>query len=549
VRQTHNEETPVFLVQLVRHSVAAKVIALASTVFIVELAAALVQSHFSVRGLSDDFVLEQTRDIAGSYFDGLNKLMLSGGMATRPELRKTMLAHENVLDARVLRGDAVNGQYGPGLADEAAQDDSDRQALAGTPVTRFENTPGGRQLIVVEPFRATANTRGVNCMGCHAVADGTVLGAIRIRYDLAPVDARIARQDMLNIGIHVALFGLGLFLMIWLLRRFISSPIDRLADTMARVEREADLGLRLPVGSGDEIGRASAAFNTMQDRVAQVIADVRAATHNLGRVADDLVNVSDRTRSGVDRQLADTGTLADTLQHLAASVQQVAGDIRQADQAARQANEQARDGALTASTALGAISTMAELLRGAVVVIRRLDTDSRDIGQVIHLIREIAEQTNLLALNAAIEAARAGEQGRGFAVVADEVRNLAQRTQAATGDIEGIIINVQTRAQEAVDAIGRAEEQTRTSESCVEDSALALGTIAGSVGVITRMTGQIAARGEEQGQAAQAISERVGAIGEVAHDASAQCHRTQAASHHLARLATELQGLVSQFRA
>jgi methyl-accepting chemotaxis protein len=539
----------VYLIDLVRRSVAAKVIALASAVFVVELAAALVHSHFSVRDLSDDFVREQARDIAAGYFDGLNKLMLSGGMDARADLRNTIKGHENVIDARVIRGEAVTGQYGPGKDGETAIDDLDRQALTGKPVSTFNTTAQGRHLTVIEPFRASANTRGVNCLGCHAVPEGTVLGAIRVSYDLAPVDARIARQDLMNLGIHLAMFSLGLVLMIWLLRHFISKPINRLSETMARVEKEADLRLRLPVEGHDEIGRASVSFNTMQDRVAQVIDDVRAATRNLGQVADELVNVSDRTRDGVDRQLADTGTLADTLRHLASSMQGVAQDIREADQAARIANDQAKEGALTASTALGAISTMAQYLQGAVTVIERLDTDSRDIGQVINLIREIAEQTNLLALNAAIEAARAGEQGRGFAVVADEVRNLAQRTQAATGDIESIIVKVQHRAKEAVDAIGRAEEQTRTSENSVEDSAASLGTIAGSVGVITRMTGQIAARGEEQSRAAEAISQRVGAIGEVANDASAQCHRTQDASHRLAGMASELQRLVSQFKA
>ncbi len=211
-------------------------------------------------------------------------------------------------------------------------------------------------------------------------------------------------------------------------------------------------------------------------------------------------------------------------------------------------NDQAKDGALTATTALGAISSMAQQLQGAVSVIRRLDNDSRDIGQVINLIREIAEQTNLLALNAAIEAARAGEQGRGFAVVADEVRKLAQRTQDATTDIEKIIIKVQNRAQDAVDAIGRAEAQTRTSETSVEESAGALGTIAGSVEVITRMTGQIAARSEEQNSAAEAISQRIGAIGSVAHDASSEARRTREASQRLADLAAELRRLVSQFK-
>jgi methyl-accepting chemotaxis protein len=530
-------------------SLAFKVIALAALVPLATMLAGLLHAHYAVRDLAEGLVAEQAHGIATGYFDGLNKLMLTGAMATRGEWRKAVRAQANVVEARVLRGADVTRQYGPGMADEAAVDELDRQALEGKEASRIEATPEGRRLTVVLPFRSSNNTRGVDCTGCHAAPAGSVLGAVRIGYDLGPVDGRIGRADLASLGIHMAMLIVGMAFLIWLLRRFISLPVNRLAETMTRVERDSDLTLRLPVASGDEIGRAAESFNVMQDRVAGIVGQTRAATRNVAQVAQSLVGVTEQTQQGVDRQLADTESLAARLRDLAASVQEVAGNIQEAAQAARLADTQASDGANTAATAMAAMASMSHLLGNAVAVIRRLDNNSRDIGQVINLIREIAEQTNLLALNAAIEAARAGEQGRGFAVVADEVRNLAQRTQAATSDIENIIVKVQHRAQEAVDAIGRAEEQTRTSESSVEDSAASLGTIAGSVEVITRMTGQIAARGEEQSGAAEAISQRVGAIGEVAHGASAQCHRTQDASHRLAGMAAELQRLVSQFRA
>jgi methyl-accepting chemotaxis protein len=476
-------------------SLATKVIALAALVPLLTMIAGLIHSHFAVRDLAEGLVAEQTQATANGYFDGLNKLMLTGAMATRAEWQKTVRAQGNVVEARVIRGPGVTGQYGAGFADEAPSDDLDRQALEGKIATRIDDTPQGRRLTVVLPFRSSSNTRGVDCTGCHTAPAGSVLGAVRIGYDLGPVDGRIGRADLASMAIHIAMLVLGMAFLIWLLRHFISVPVNRLAETMTRVENESDLSLRIPVASGDEIGRAAESFNVMQDRVAGIVGQTRAATRNVAKVAQSLVGVTVQTQQGVDRQLADTESLAARLRDLAASVQEVAGNIQEAAQAARRADSQASEGATKAATAMAAIAGMARLLGNAVAVIRRLDDNSRDIGQVINLIREIAEQTNLLALNAAIEAARAGEQGRGFAVVADEVRNLAQRTQAATVDIERIIVTLQVSAQEAVDAIGRAEEEMHTSERGVEDTSGALATITGSMGVVTRMTDQIANRG------------------------------------------------------
>ena len=516
--------------------------------FLVLLTASLVHSYFSEKKLAETFSAEQTKAIADSYFDGLNKLMLTGGMAERNELQKQIASLPNVIEARVIRGEGTNQQYGPGFADEAPRDDIDQAALKGQETTRIDRTEQGRRLTVIRTFQASEHTRGVNCMGCHSVPPGSVLGAVRISLDLSPIDARIRNSGLESLGIHLTLFVLGMFLLMAALKRVISAPIKQLTETMHRIEQQSDLSLRVAFHGTDEIARAGETFNTMLERFAGILSQVSAATRNLSGVAGQLVDVSSRTQHGVKRQLADTESLANTLHQLAGTVQEVANNTREAASAAVQADAEAKEGAATATTALGAISEMSQQLEQAVQVISRLDNDSRDIGQVIGLIREIAEQTNLLALNAAIEAARAGEQGRGFAVVADEVRTLAQRTQSATLEIGNIIVNVQGRAKEAVGAIQNAEQKTESSVRSVEDSAQALNTISGSVGVITQMNTQIANSSSEQSKVAENISHKIGDISAVARDAAGHAHDTQDASKQLAHLAKELENLVNQFR-
>ena len=529
-------------------TVTAKIMAFTAMLFLVLLTASLIHSHWSENGLAEEFTTEQVKAIADGYFDGLNKLMLTGGMDTRDELRKQVASQANVVEARVIRGEGVKSQYGPGNEHEKALDELDNHALKGEEVVRIDTTDKGRQLTVIRPYKATEHTRGVNCMGCHSVPPGSVLGAIRVTFDMAPVDTRIRNSGLESLGIHLALFVLGMGLLSIAFKRIVAKPVNELTDFMSRIERQSDLSLRVPAHGRDEISQAGGALNAMMERFARIIEQVRAATHNLAQVAGQLVDVSSRTQGGVQRQLSDTEHLASTLHQLATTVQEVAHNTREAASAAKQADSEAHDGATTATNALGAISAMSQQLEQAVQVILRLDTDSRDIGRVIGLIREIAEQTNLLALNAAIEAARAGEQGRGFAVVADEVRTLAQRTQSATEEIETIIVKVQGRAQEAVDAIQTAEQKTESSVKSVEESAEALATISGSVGVINRMNAQIATSSAEQSKVAENISRKIGDIGTVAQEAAGHAKGTQDASQRLARLAEELENLVSQFR-
>ncbi|MDD4882054.1 MAG: methyl-accepting chemotaxis protein [Gallionellaceae bacterium] len=537
------------LVQALKRRVAAKVLLAAAIVFVVELSASYLYSHYSSRTLSDDLQGEHVAGIADNFFDGLNKLMLTGGMAEREALRKAFLEQANIIDTRIVRGSGVSAQYGPGLAGEEPADTLEKAAIEhGKQTLVIEQTSQGRRLTVVRPYKATPSTRGVNCLQCHSVPEGTVLGAVRITYDLAPTDARMGATDLVNALIHVAMFSLGFMLLIWLMNRFIAHPINRLAATMSQAEAESNLQLRIAAEGEDEIAHAAASFNGMLGQFSSIVEQAQRCTARLGDLSGQLLSTSTSSEAGSNRQLLDTEELGKVLGKLVDSVQHVTRDIEEAAQASQGANQKAKQGTQLANSTLTAIQAMSERLQDAVSNIRLVDNDSRDIGRILGLIREIAEQTNLLALNAAIEAARAGEAGRGFAVVADEVRNLAQRTETATSEIEGIIDKLQANAQRAVATINEAETSSSQSVRQVEETATALNDISATVGQITEMTVRVAQSANEQNRATAEINEMVGNIGRIALEAADSTRQVHQAAEQVAEISGQLTSQVTKFR-
>ena len=203
--ETIRMETPLKLLASCTGTLTARILAFAAMLFLVVLTASLIHAYIAQEDLAEEFAASHVGGLADTYFDGLNKLMLTGGMASRDEVGEQIKALPNVIEARVIRADGVSGQYGEGDSKERAVDDIDRAALKGEEVARIEKTEQGRRLTLARPYRASEKTRGVNCMGCHTVADGTVLGVVRVSYDLAPVDARIFNASLVSLGIHAVL--------------------------------------------------------------------------------------------------------------------------------------------------------------------------------------------------------------------------------------------------------------------------------------------------------------------------------------------------------
>jgi methyl-accepting chemotaxis protein len=333
-----------------------------------------------------------------------------------------------------------------------------------------------------------------------------------------------------------------------LISRDLMKSIHEFFRVISHVEKEKDLAALVKVTSGDEIGQMGGHFNSMLSSFREIIDNVSTSTLQVASTAAQLADNSTSTLMGVQRQSIETEQVATAMNEMTATVQEVAKNATQAAAAASEANEDAQSGQDVVSTTIKAIHTLASEIESAAQVIQKLEDDSVRIGSVVDVIRGIAEQTNLLALNAAIEAARAGEQGRGFAVVADEVRTLASRTQESTQEIQSMIEQLQLGSKQAVKVMQESRHQADESVQQAEHAGASLQGITRAVATINDMNIQIASAAEEQNAVAEEINRNINNISQVTFETSEGTSQITASSNELAKISDELQRLVAQFK-
>ncbi|CAK0774180.1 methyl-accepting chemotaxis protein [Gammaproteobacteria bacterium] len=489
------------------------------------------------------YVEDNVEETANNYFDSLNVLMLSGGIANRVILEEKLRARLGVEEVRTVRSDAVNQMFKtPGL--DTPKDDWDRRALGGEQQAHLKEGASGRHLTVLIPMKSSANTRGTNCTTCHTDTDGRVLGAVRVTYSLAAYDAAFARENWMTVGLSVVMLGVGIVMVGWLLRRIILTPIRHLQDKLLIIERDADFSERIDIVSNDELGVTATVINHLLVKFHDILRNMAETTVQLSSQANMMSSHAEETNQRVSRQQAELEQLATAINEMSSTVQEVAHSTASAADATQQANEQANQGHEVVEETIAAISTLAKEVKGAATVIHQLQQESASIGTVLDVIRGIADQTNLLALNAAIEAARAGEQGRGFAVVADEVRTLASRTQQSTREIQELIQRLQSGASQAVTAM---EQGSRTAEVGMDQAAragTALEEIRRAVATLNDLNIQIATATEEQSAVAEEINRNVSNISTFAHDTALQ---TESSSREMYSFSESLRQLTAQY--
>jgi methyl-accepting chemotaxis protein len=351
---------------------------------------------------------------------------------------------------------------------------------------------------------------------------------------------------MAMVGLAIAALGL---IIVWFAGHGIARPLKRMVLMLDDIVKgEGDLTKRLMSDRADETGQIASGFNTFLAKLQVIISEVVSSVHKVGASSEQTSAIATRTNQGVHKQMREIELVATAVHEMTATAQDVARNASQAAQAASHADSAAQEGMKVVQNTSQSIIELAQEIGKAVIVVQDLTKDSENISAILITIRSIAEQTNLLALNAAIEAARAGEQGRGFAVVADEVRNLAQKTQLATHEIQTMIQQLQSGTRQVVQVMEGSQVKTDASVDLASKAAQSLETIASAVSVISDMNMQIASAAEEQSAVAEDINRNVINIGQVANEVAGGAEESSRASSELAGLAKQQHALINQFK-
>jgi len=397
----------------------------------------------------------------------------------------------------------------------------------------------------------------------HKVADKMVRGMDRKPTDLidevveilkkdasdfvASEKASVSAQQRVVMVLLLPLFGTVLLLST-MLARSIASRLQKATDLLRKIASENDLTIRFNVDSNDEISEMSRWFNVFTEKLEKMVLTISGNTARVATASEEISSAASQQAAGSDTQKEQTQQVAVAMQEMATTILQVTDSATKAAGAAQKASDTARKGGQVVGVALDKMKTISNSVESSAQKIQKLGENSDQIGEIVGVIDDIADQTNLLALNAAIEAARAGEQGRGFAVVADEVRRLAERTTKATKEIAAMIKNIQTETRDAVSAM---EDGTKVVEEGVRSTEQAGASLQEIIIVATQvgdMVTHIASAVSQQSSATEQVNANVEQISKISMEVAAGTQQSARACQDLSNLALDLQNMVGQFK-
>ncbi|MEE9431289.1 MAG: methyl-accepting chemotaxis protein [Melioribacteraceae bacterium] len=330
-------------------------------------------------------------------------------------------------------------------------------------------------------------------------------------------------------------------------KKYLESSIEKILHAMEDFSK-GNLTIQLPVNSDDSIGQLFTGFNTSVNNLNQIVSNVNESVNSTISASTQIAAGIEEMSSAAEEQNTQTGSIAAAIEEMTSTVTATTKSTTSAAESAQKSGTYAEDGSLVVEKSVKAMDTIACVVSTAVDKVKGLGENSDKIGEIIQVINEIADQTNLLALNAAIEAARAGEHGRGFAVVADEVRKLAERTTGATQEIAGMIQTIQSDTKDVVESISRGNEEVQNGKQLAEDVGEAINNIVSNANNVVDEINQVATASEEQAQTSEQIAQNINVINNVASETLTAIHHIAGATEDLNSLTENLKSLMTQFK-
>lgn len=505
--------------------------------------------------------IEQARAFSLSMHEatmaGLTGMMITGSIGQREVFLDQIKQLSVIRDLSVLRGEAVSKVFGPGNAKDQIQPDAaEQQALtSGKEFTAIQSDEKGEYLRVIRPALASKNYLGKDCTLCHItpegtpLPEGTVLGAVSMKISLNTVNQAVESQRLKSL-LSAMLLSIPLLAFLYLfIRNVVTRPLDDMASGLRNIASgEGDLTRRLTVKSLDEIGQASSAFNDMMDKILSLVKSVAGSATEVSTSAHELSLSTEQAAQGSHRQKEISAVATDSMVRMIASIASIVQRTEEVHEQSKDSLRRSEDGNQNLSQMIGEISIVEEGVRQIADSVQQFVHSTEAITQMTRQVKEIADQTNLLALNAAIEAARAGEQGRGFAVVADEVRKLAEKSASSATEIDAITHTLTDRSDTVQRVIQDGLTHLTTSQELMENVAIVLSEAGDSVTQVGRGLDAISGDTTDQSRASSEVAGHVDAIADMAMQNDRAIEQTAAAAHRLESLADHLRDLVGRFK-
>jgi methyl-accepting chemotaxis protein len=500
-----------------------------------------------VKELAIDQGKRDLKHMSETVFGVMTGYMVTGAMADQ---KKPFLDHMNkMLPVRMIRGDLLDSQYGKKNEEDYAKEDSEKEVFrTGQAVFRLETIKGEPYLTGIFPYINMKEYMGGvgNCLPCHSqgAKEGDVLGALRISVAMHNTEAAVRKTEAIIAFITLLLSLVSTGIIYFLLKAFLARPLQGILSVVGKTAHK-DFRERLQIKCHDDIGCLSESINKMAEGLSLSIQEVSHAVSGVSQNADSLKAAIQETLQGTDRQAQQATQIATAAEQMSLTVTQIAQNSATASDYAM---DVANKGKEVVTQSVEKSTSAGEATKELASMIEKLTVRVTEIGDIVSVISDIADQTNLLALNAAIEAARAGEQGRGFAVVADEVRKLAEKTMKATTEISGRIKAVQDDSQLTDHSMKRALGYVTDSVSFMETAKGSLNQIVTSVQQTADEIAQIATSVEEQSATSEEIARNIEDISVIAKKTQESTESLRGTFEGLNGLSQKLRTTVDEFR-